>query len=57
VTYFASGKGFDSLNFTNLKGCDNFQMASIEIVRQIWADVLGIETGKFVDSDNFMTCR
>lgn len=32
-------------------------MASIEIVRQIWADVLGIETGKFVDSDNFMTCK
>ncbi|PTB43748.1 hypothetical protein M441DRAFT_185755 [Trichoderma asperellum CBS 433.97] len=29
-------------------------MASIEILRQIWADVLGIETDKFFDSDNFM---
>lgn len=31
-------------------------MASIEILRQIWADVLGIETDKFFDSDNFMAC-
>lgn len=30
-------------------------MASLENLRQIWADVLGIETNKFADSDNFMT--
>ncbi|EHK44571.1 putative NRPS-like protein biosynthetic cluster [Trichoderma atroviride] len=30
-------------------------MASLESLRQIWADVLGIENDKFTDSDNFMT--
>ncbi|KAM0473073.1 hypothetical protein ACHAPX_008438 [Trichoderma viride] len=30
-------------------------MASIENLRQVWADVLGIETDKFADNDNFMT--
>lgn len=31
-------------------------MASLENLRQVWADVLGIETNKFADSDNFMAC-
>lgn len=31
-------------------------MTSIDNLRQVWADVLGIETDKFADNDNFMTC-
>lgn len=31
-------------------------MASVETLRQTWADVLGIEASEFGDDDNFMDC-
>lgn len=34
----------------------SLKMASVQTVRQIWADVLGIKTNQFGDNENFMDC-